>query len=236
MPIQRKVFRIEETNPIAAVHGALGNGSIPASHCSEILAELKALHTLVERRTSVDTRDPGGNPHRPALDTDAVLAKLRHVKHEIDALDGKVMGTPELSRLSRELGAVAEDAERATQLILNAAENIEDAANSLSASLKREQEQALALDIQDHVLRIFEACNFQDLGGQRIAKVLTTLKFIEERFARMAAVVGGIEAVKLSHTAASGQPSRPTALHGPKLDHDRDHVSQNDVDRLLAAG
>ena len=31
---------------------------------------------------------------------------------------------------------------------------------------------SLALDIQDNVLRIFEACNFQDLTGQRIAKVL----------------------------------------------------------------
>ena len=43
----------------------------------------------------------------------------------------------------------------------------------------------LAQDIRDQVIRIFDACNFQDLAGQRIAKVLATLKFIEDRIARM---------------------------------------------------
>ena len=40
--------------------------------------------------------------------------------------------------------------------------------------------QGLAHDIQDRVVQIFEACNFQDLTGQRVAKVVATLKFIEE--------------------------------------------------------
>ena len=75
--------------------------------------------------------------------------------------------------------------ERATQQILEAAESIDEAANTLSATLKREQEQALTSDIRDHVVRIFEACNFQDLTGQRIAKVLATLAFVENRVARM---------------------------------------------------
>jgi hypothetical protein len=35
------------------------------------------------------------------------------------------------------------------------------------------------------VIRIFEACNFQDLSGQRIAEVLTTLNFVEDHASRV---------------------------------------------------
>ena len=124
---------------------------------------------------------------------------------------------------------MVESAERATEQILGAAEDIEDAANTLSASLKRDQEKSLALDIQDNVLRIFEACNFQDLTGQRIAKVLTTLKFVEERIAHMIEIWGGIDAFK-PYAAAAANDRRNALLHGPKLDDDEGHVTQEDVD------
>ena len=106
----------------------------------------------------------------------------------------------------------------------------------LSASLKRQQEQALALDIQDNVLRIFEACNFQDLSGQRIAKVLATLKFVEERIAHMIEIWGGIDAFRSYAAAASPSANGSAMLHGPKLDGDDGHVSQDDVDAMFAAG
>ena len=49
---------------------------------------------------------------------------------------------------------------------------LDQAANTLSASIKSTHEQGLAHDIQDRVVQIFEACNFQDLTGQRISKVM----------------------------------------------------------------
>ena len=136
--------------------------------------------------------------------------------------------------MTRELDAVVESAERATRQILGAAEDIEDAANTLSASLKRQQEQALALNMQDNVLRIFEACNFQDLTGQRIAKVLTTLKFVEERIAHMIEIWGGIDAFRTYTATAATDLNGDATLHGPKLDGDDGHVSQDDVDAMFA--
>jgi chemotaxis protein CheZ len=143
---------------------------------------------------------------------------------------------PPPARVTRELDAVVESAEQATEQILSAAEDIEDAANTLSASLKREQEQSLALDIQDNVLRIFEGCNFQDLSGQRIAKVLTTLKFVEERIAHMIEIWGGIDAFGTYAVAATAELDRVAALHGPKLDGEDGHATQDDVDALFATG
>jgi chemotaxis protein CheZ len=69
------------------------------------------------------------------------------------------------------------------------------------------------------VIRIFDACNFQDLAGQSIAKVLATLKFIEDRIARMMDIWGGIDAFK-DYTAAAlaaragAAPRRPPAARG----------------------
>jgi chemotaxis regulatin CheY-phosphate phosphatase CheZ len=43
-----------------------------------------------------------------------------------------------------------------------------------------DQQKLLSEEIQERVVSIFEACNFQDLTGQRIKKVMTTMKFIEK--------------------------------------------------------
>jgi chemotaxis protein CheZ len=56
--------------------------------------------------------------------------------------------------------------EHATQKILAAAEDIDVAANNLSAALKDAYKQGLAQDIHERVIQIFEACNFQDLTSQ----------------------------------------------------------------------
>ncbi len=56
-----------------------------------------------------------------------------------------------------------------------------------SQSFRRPQRQDRAgcrEDIRDLVIRIFEACNFQDLIGQRITKVMPALKPIEDQFVR----------------------------------------------------
>ena len=114
---------------------------------------------------------------------------------------------------------------------------IDEAANNLAASLKREQEQALALDIQDHVLRIFEACNFQDLTGQRIAKVLADAEIHRGAHRAHDGNLGRPRRVQGLHRHGR-RPSATSAvtLHGPKLDGDEGHASQDDVDVMFAIG
>jgi len=126
----------------------------------------------------------------------------------------------QLTRIGDELSAVTTGAEQATQRILAAAEEIDQLANNLSAALKGKIEQDLAQDIADTVIRIFEACNFHDLIGQRVSKVMTTIKLIEGDEINVA-------------------PSPPTNdgarfLHGPRLDSDHGHVTQNDIDAMFA--
>lgn len=239
MPIRRKVFRIEQTSPVGMTANMLDGAGVSPAERNEILAELKALHDLKERgnpKPGVGAETCSTNElSQLKSDTDAIHLALTRTKREIAALHANAFG-PVPVRVTRELDAVVESAERATQQILGAAEAIEDAAKNLAASLKHEQEQSLALDIQDNVLRIFEACNFQDLTGQRIAKVLTTLKFVEERVANMIDIWGGIEAFRPYALAAEAGFDRNSLLHGPKLDDDKGHVSQDEVDAMFATG
>ena len=105
---------------------------------------------------------------------------------------------------------------------------------SLSASLQRQQEQALALDIQDNVLRIFEACNFQDLTGQRISKVMATMKFIEHHITVMMDIWGGVDAIRAhAPRPVDDRVGDARLLNGPKLPGDAGHASQDDIDAMF---
>jgi chemotaxis protein CheZ len=84
------------------------------------------------------------------------------------------------------------------------------------------------------VVRIFEACNFQDLSGQRIAKVLATLTFVEDRVARMLEIWGGRDAIKDFAAGALIEPATETKMvNGPKLSGDPGHVSQDEIDAMF---
>jgi chemotaxis protein CheZ len=165
---------------------------------------------------------------------DLIYAAINKTKHEIAALHITGFEGPEMKRVTHELDAIVGGTEKATESILAAAEFIDQAANSLSAAVKSEQDKALAHDIQDHVIQIFEACNFQDLTGQRITKVVATLKFIETHIVRMMEIWGGIESFKdLTPEAMSARDGDLRLVNGPKLEGEMGHASQDEIDALF---
>jgi len=248
MPIRRKVFRVEEMQlggkRPSASESTSAVETAPTPMQQKIFAELMALRALIERRPD---HASGTNTDRLGADdleakglrqlkdeTDTIQRAINRTKQEIATLHVNGLNAPENGRVVRELDAVVGGTEEAIQTILAAAEDIDEAANTLSAILKREQDQALAQDIREHVIRIFEACNFHDLAGQRISKVLATLKFVEERIARMMAIWGGVDAFKDYTAAAASEGDKATVfISGPKLDGDPGHASQDDIDLLF---
>ena len=75
-------------------------------------------------------------------------------------------------------------------------EAIDNAATALSKVTSPDQQKLLSEEIQERVVSIFEACNFQDLTGQRIKKVMSTMKFIENHITVMMDIWGGVDAIK----------------------------------------
>jgi chemotaxis protein CheZ len=220
MPEPRKIFRIEQT-ATARLEPAAGNAPSGLPY-GEIMRELRALRAALSVAAPLRA-DANGRVTQLATDLNLIAGAIRSgggAAAETGRQGGARAEAP-LSRIDSELLAVVSGTEQATQKILAAAEEIDIAANNLSAALNGKIEQGLALDIQDLVVQIFEACNFQDLIGQRVAKVLAAMKFVEDHIARV------LDEIKTASVAA-------TALHGPRLDGDGGHASQDDIDAMFA--
>ncbi len=140
----------------------------------------------------------------------------------------------EIARAAEELSAIVKGTEEATNNILHAAENIETNAGNLVAAIQDESQQALACEIQENVVQVFENCNFQDLTGQRITKVVKTFCFIEARIMNMMEIWGGAEAfLNVSPEELEARKGDKGLLNGPSLDEDDDVATQADIDALF---
>ena len=235
MKDRRKVFRIEQINGGVATPAPDG----PALPHDEIMAELRELRALLAPHATMqqDTesyRAQLAEMKKLKTELDLIYDAINRTKQEIATLHVTGFKGQEMARVSLELGAVVGGTEKATQQILQAAEYIVETANNLSVAVKMGQEAGIAQDIQDRVIQIFEACNFQDLTGQRITKVMATLKFIEEHVVRMMEIWGGIEAFRDFENVAHATHDKEIRLvNGPRLEDDEGHASQQDIDALF---
>jgi chemotaxis protein CheZ len=88
--------------------------------------------------------------------------------------------------------------------------------------------------VDARMMQIFEACSFQDITGQRIAKVVETLQQIEQRVSRF---VEAMRAKDLGGTADAPQSERAERnakfiLNGPA--REGEGIAQSEVDALFA--
>ena len=186
MPVQRKIFRIEQDAHAAGRGEVSARDAEAALRHHEFMAEIKALRGLIEPRAETNreametARAQIAEAQAYKAELETIHAALKRSREEVAAFAGGGALPPDIARASRELDAIVRGTEQATQRSLQAAEDIDQCANTLSAALKSEHEKGLANDIRDRVVQIFEACNFQDLTGQRVGKVVETLAFLEE--------------------------------------------------------
>jgi chemotaxis protein CheZ len=138
-----------------------------------------------------------------------------------------------MARAAGDLGAAVESMETATQKILASVEAVDDCARVLVSALSDDYHHGLAQDIQDHVVRVYEACNFQDLAGQRIGKVIATLVMVEEQLTVMIENCNDVTGAARPDKAAGSGPSSDL-LNGPRLDGAGGHASQQDIDLIFA--
>jgi len=120
-----------------------------------------------------------------------------------------------------ELDAIVSHTAAATESILEACETLD----ALGARLEGEDAQ----NLQDATIKIYESCSFQDITGQRITKVVGTLKTIEGTVARIVERFGRNDqpAQEIQATGADA------LLNGPQLPAAA--MDQSDIDKLLAS-
>jgi chemotaxis protein CheZ len=213
--VQRKVFRVERMfGDRAAAHPA-------ASAPQQKAAEPVPAH--VERPEAGD-----GSVHALKREFALLNEAVAYTMRELAALigDGRER---RMAHAAGKLGAAIEGMEKATEKILKSAEVIDDSARALTATLRDDYKRGLAQEIQEQVVKIYEACNFQDLSGQRVGNVIETLNMIEDRVESMLDRHQG----RPCDAPAAKPPCRQSLLNGPRLDGDSGHTSQHDIDAMF---
>ena len=91
--------------------------------------------------------------------------------------------------------------------------------------------------ITNEVMKIFEACSFQDITGQRITNVVKTLKEIEGKVSKIIAIIasripgiGDADTSSVEDTKSVNEEDN--LLNGPQLPDKA--ISQDDIDKILS--
>jgi chemotaxis protein CheZ len=140
-----------------------------------------------------------------------IAGYIETMRHEIGALQVNDLKNTHIPSAGEELDAIVQATEHATNTIMECAEAVMGAEASDPAAYK-------AL-VDEKMMVIFEACSFQDITGQRIAKVVETLQHIEERVSRFADVMQAkdIDGFLTKSERERAERKEKYLLHGPQL-------------------
>ena len=148
---------------------------------------------------------------------------IAHLRTEIAALRANELTRDRLPMAHEELGCVVDATAGATNSIMNVAEEILCLPNDAN----------YRSTVEARMNDIFEACTFQDITGQRIGKVVESLRQLESRLSRFASAVkakdeGGIDPEEVERRVRK----ELLILNGPQLHGPA--VAQDEIDALFA--
>jgi chemotaxis protein CheZ len=199
---------------------------------------------LPQRLAELRTRYPASDPEMVADVVRAVLATMRgdvtapnasllteveelactvaDARAEIAALQAADIRASHIPSATDELDAIVARTAAATNTILECCETLD----ALGPSLAGEAARA----VQDVTTKVYEACGFQDITGQRITKVVATLQAIERKVAHIIEIFGrGTNPA----TAPEAAHETQSLLNGPQMPASA--MGQSDIDALLAS-
>ena len=160
-----------------------------------------------------------------------IYGKVEQLARLIDRMKGDIsrmrQGEPgrcDLSSATDELDAVVADTATAAGTILDAMEAVEQVAERCGG---------VDADIlQSAAISIYEACSFQDLSGQRITKVVKTLRQVETGLRALLTSFGGTQPDP-ANSQGVGVQGDAALMNGPQLPSRAQ--SQEEIDALLAS-
>ena len=172
------------------------------------------------------------------------LAKyINNAKKELQDFQPNTLSDEKLPDASDQLAAIVSTTEEATRKIMDSCdeinsihERVRDRLISMDPQLDPDAlvsvEDAL-MEAQTSSMQIYEACTFQDLTGQRIQKIVETLKEVERQVLRMVIIFGlnNENAKQIDEEKKKELQSDAELLNGPQLPGNS--LEQDDIDDIL---
>ena len=159
-----------------------------------------------------------------------LYAKLEEICEGFKEIHKETDGILQQSKVpdsSAQLTDVLKSTEEATNTILDAATAVQTAVDGAGTDALKQQ-------VGAQVTRIYEACTFQDITGQRIKKVLKTLTTIEEKLLKLIEIAKEYSGSEVGGVQPAIVSDKEKLLQGPALTGSA--PTQAEVDRLLAGG
>ena len=158
-----------------------------------------------------------------------MVRSIARTKKEIAALKHPAADDDRMVQATSELDAVSTATETATNEILAGSEAIEGLVDKMVDLHRGDDDMSLLQDqVQAEITRIMEACNFQDITGQRIGKVIRTLRYIEDRILEVIDIWGKEAFLELSPDETTEEER---LMNGPQLEGKG--ISQDEIDALF---
>lgn len=154
-----------------------------------------------------------------------IAQHIQDTKKEILAL------SPNSASSAQHIGTAAVQLDAVVKATEEAAHTIMDAADEIQNIVATSTDENLKSKITDTTARIYEACNFQDLTGQRIKKVMQALDFTETKIQRLISLFSSDGTIHVNDLPSAAPSKEEDLLAGPQLPGAA--PSQADIDKMF---
>jgi chemotaxis protein CheZ len=187
-------------------------------------------------------KEPSGTrgADAPVADDEHLRVEIAHMvraigraKAEISSISHPMADDDDQIKVaSDELDEIVMATENATQRILESSEKVELLLRDVANTHHDDPDTITTTDrMANEIVTILEACSFQDITGQRITKVVKTLRFIQARLMAMIDIWGVEAFAELPMPSEASEDHQNDLENGPQLTGQG--LSQADIDALM---
>ena len=239
MPRQEPVreFRAERQDRLRRSGAKSVDGQLEVSPIDLLAAIQDVKDDVAGLRSDIDGMERvGANGSREGMEVRIEIAQMVRIitqaKQEIASIKHPMSDDDRMLAAASELDAIVLATETSTNDVLAAAEAIESLVRAISGRFP-DDDDVLAMTelVANEIIKIFEACNFQDITGQRITKIIKTIKFIEERILSMIDIWGIDAFAELPVSPKDAASGENALMNGPQLSGMG--ISQEDINALF---
>ena len=227
--------REEVEKQIAELESSQGD-NVPVEQVKQLLQSVK---DLFEGRLDGEELD---SDHKLYGELGELARYINNARKELREFQPQQMADKEIPDASEQLDAIVKQTEKATGKIMDSAEQLEALHTRVKDRLLSHEpplDEDVMVGIDDafqegksYITDIFEACNFQDITGQRIMKIVSTLGEIERQVLRMVLVFGlDKKGDHLDDSTKKELSNEVSLLEGPQLPGKS--LDQDDIDDIL---
>jgi len=173
--------------------------------------KIDSIAEIVEQTVGAALKRPSAGESGIITELQILSEYIEGARRDITALKPVDVKNELLPSASDELDAIVTATEMATHEIMAATEAIDEICAHLDPEVGRQ--------VMDATIRIYTACGFQDITGQRVGKIVTALNDIEERVDALIDALGGAGGKSKRTAARKVSPkstTKPKAKTGSK--------------------